>query len=108
MTAITKPIEITEEIADNLFEDCGFNYEGIKYEFVKELDEDMDDNSKTYSYIVKEEGTNHHYNIDVCLARYGYEDYGFEKYLQNNKMYRVELKTVTTEEWVVVKEESND
>ncbi|MCC2383517.1 hypothetical protein [Bacillus cereus] len=108
MKAITKQIEITEELADNLFEDCGFIYEGINYEFVKEIDEDMDDNSKTYSYIVKEAGTDHYYNIDVCLAKYGYEDYGFEKYLQDNKMYRVELRTVTTETWVCVKEKSND
>jgi hypothetical protein len=108
MKVITKQIEITEEIADNLFEDCGFIHEGINYEFVKETDEDMDDNGKTYSYIVKEEGTNHYYSIDVYLVRYGYEDYGFEKYVQDHKMYRVELKTLTTETWVCIKEESND
>lgn len=108
MRVITKPIEITEDIADNLFEDCGFIYEGINYEFVKETDDDMDDNGKTYSYIIKEEGTDYYYSIDIYLVRYGYEDYGFEKYAQDHKMYRVELKTVTTETWVFVKEDVND
>lgn len=44
MTAITKQIEITEQLAGNLFENCGFIYEGINYEFVKKAN---NDNRKT-------------------------------------------------------------
>lgn len=73
------------------------------WEFVNESETDIDDNGKYNDIIYKQPSTGKFFRITLFYCRYGYEDYGYESYMQCNKAIEVEKKEVVHVEWCTVK-----
>lgn len=77
--------------------------DGELWEFISEEESDMDDNGKYSDIIYRQPSTGKFFEITLFYLRYGYEDYGFESYMQCNKAIEVEKKEVIHVEWCTVK-----
>lgn len=104
MTKIILGKEKVKELYDqDVFEGYDFEHEGEKYIFVEESDVQMDDDGKSYTYIYKRESDNKYFEVTISYARYGYEDYEFESWLNDGEMYEVEKHEKVITYWKKVK-----
>ena len=85
------------------FRDYGFiTIDGIKYEQYDELESDMDENGRYDSYILQRESEQKFFQINLTYVRYGYEDYGFDKNYQDNEIFEILEKVITTTKWTSI------
>lgn len=100
MTTIKLPVEIVE---DEIFRnESDFEFEGEQYEYIEELDCEVDDNGRTFTYLYKRKSDGKHFSIDVNQVRYGYEDYGFESWVNECELIEVEKRERVITSWVAV------
>lgn len=57
--------------------------DGEKWEYVDELDTEEDEQGRYLTYIFKRPSDNKNFMITLAQARYGYEDYGYESFMQD-------------------------
>lgn len=75
---------------------------GEEWEYVCELDTEEDERGRYLTYIFKRPSDNKCFRITVAYARYAYEDYGYEEFMQDFTAYEVERKEIKKIEWVYV------
>lgn len=105
MTTIKISEEKLSELVgeDIITEGYNFGLDGEEFEFIEELDEDMDDNGKYRSYVYQRKSDAKYFMIEITFVRYGYEWYEFDKSANNGELVEVERKEVVTIEWEAVK-----
>lgn len=105
MTTIKISEDRLEELVseDIITEGGDFGLDGEEFVFIEELNEDMDDNGKSRTYIYQRKSDAKHFMIEITFVRYGYEWYSFEKWANNGELIEVERKEVVTIEWEAVK-----
>ena len=91
-----------DQLSEQVRESYDVEIEGIKYNHVAELDEDMDDNGRYVSHIYQRESDGKYFRVDLFWIRYGYEDYSFEKDYNDGDLTEVEKREVTITRWVNV------
>jgi len=91
-----------DQLSEEVRESYDVEIEGIKYNHVAELDEDMDDNGRYVSHIYQRESDGKYFRVDLFWIRYGYEDYSFEKDYNDGDLTEVEKREVTITRWVNV------
>jgi hypothetical protein len=67
-----------------------------------ESSSEMDDNGKYITHVFHRKSDDKYFEVNLCFARYGYEDYGFELDEQDYIAYEVKKKEVTKYEWAYV------
>jgi hypothetical protein len=75
---------------------------GEEWEYIDELDIEEDEQGRYFTYIFKRPSDDKHFMITLAQARYGYEDYGYESFMQDFTAYEVKQKEVKKIEWVYV------
>lgn len=97
-------IKLTEEIVrEEIFNnESDFEFGGDQYEYDEELDCEIDDNGRTFTYLYKRKSDGKYFSIDVCQVRYGYEDYGFESWVNECELIEVEKREKVITRWVAV------
>jgi len=96
-------IKLTESQMSDVDSENKLVVEGELWEFVNEHESEMDDNGKYKDVIYKQPSTGKFFRITLFYCRYGYEDYGFENYMQCNEAIEVEKKEVVHVEWCAVR-----
>jgi len=91
-----------DQLSEQVRESYDVEIEGIKYNHVAELEEDMDDNGRYVSHIYQRESDGKYFRVDLFWIRYGYEDYSFEKDYNDGDLTEVEKREVTITRWVNV------
>lgn len=79
-----------------------FNVEGDTYDYYEELSEEMDDDGRTVTFILRRQRDGAFFETYLYYARYGYEDYSFEADLCELEMTEVHKVTKTIEVWEAV------
>lgn len=93
--------EKTEELYDaDVFEGYDFEHDGETYSYITESDSSMDDNGKYESLIYQRESDGKYFKLTIAYARYGYENYSYESFLNDGEMYEVEKKERVVVDWV--------
>lgn len=94
-------IKLTQEIVKGKIwmNEEDFEFNGEKYILHNQLESEMDDNGSSHPFIYKRVSDDKFFMIIVCRARYGYEDYCYEDWVNDCEMSEVELKTKTVEYW---------
>lgn len=95
-------VDLTESQISDVANENKLVVNGELWEFINEQESEMDDNGKYNDIIYKQPSTGKFFRITLFYCRYGYEDYGFESYMQCNKAIEVEKKEVVHVEWCTV------
>ncbi|SER88188.1 hypothetical protein [Psychrobacillus sp. OK032] len=99
---MTKIILTHEIVKENIPWENEFEFEGETYVNV-EQEEDMDDDGRDFTVIYKRKSDGKHFRITRSDARWGYEDYGYEAYMNDCELTEVEQVEVITTVWKAVK-----
>lgn len=99
MTTIKLTHEIVKEYIPWEYE---FEFEGETYIHV-EQEEEMDDNGRSFTTIYKRKSDGKHFRITRSDARWSYENYGYEEYMNDCELTEVEQVEITTTIWKAVK-----
>lgn len=94
-------IGLTTEQMKNIDVNETLIIDGEKLEKV-DKETEMDDNGKTELFFFHRKRDNKTFMVTLFYCRYGYEDYGYESSMQNNRAVEVVKVPVTKYEWQVV------
>ena len=89
-----------EVMNDDIMDGFDFEHEGEKYIFVEELKAEMDDNGRYRDYIYKRESDGEYFKINLKWARYGYEDYSFESFMNDGELEPTHKEEIVIYRWV--------
>lgn len=97
-------IKLTEEIVEEtiFYNESDFEFEGEQYEYVEELEREIDDNGRYFTYLYKRKSDGKFFKIDVFQVRYGYEDYGFESGFNECELIEVEKREKVITTWEAI------
>ena len=97
-------IKLTQEIVvDDIYKNEGdFTFEGEEYKYVEELDSEIDDNGRDFTYLYQRKSDAKFFMITVTQIRYGYEDYGYESWANECELIEVEKREKVITTWEAV------
>ncbi|WP_342480449.1 hypothetical protein NST07_25890 [Paenibacillus sp. FSL L8-0340] len=95
-------IKLTEEHRRAIWNEEPIEIDGETYEEDAVTEEDMDDDGKTRTLLLKRKSDGAMFQTWLYWERYGYEDYSFSAPESSNCMWEVAEVPVTTTEWQTV------